>query len=78
VLLDEALHALAAHEGLTTAACRIASVKFRSPVQPGEALRLDYAATAAGDFRFEILAGDRVVTNGVLAFAAADQEDSAA
>jgi len=78
VLLDVALHALAAREGLAAAACRIASAKFRSPVQQGEALRLSYAATTVGDFRFEILAGDQVVASGVLAFAAAHNEDSTA
>ena len=72
VLLDEALHALAALQGLEAAGGQIKSAKFLSPVSPGEALRLDYAATTAGDFRFEIVATagteERVVASGVLTF----------
>jgi 3-hydroxyacyl-[acyl-carrier-protein] dehydratase len=70
LLLDEALHALAAREGLAPAASRIKAAKFPSPVEPGEALWLRYTATPAGDFRFEVLAGERVAASGVVAFAA--------
>ncbi len=74
VLLDEALHALAVRQGLTAAGGQIRSAKFLSPVSPGEALRLDYAATANGVFRFEVVAADpgheRVVASGIFAFAA--------
>ena len=77
VLLDEALHALAARQGLEVASGEIRSAKFLSPVGPGEALRLDYAATAAGVFRFAVVATavatavankERVVASGVFAF----------
>jgi len=77
VLLDEALHALAARQGLEDACGEIKSAKFLSPVSPGEALRLDYAATAAGVFRFAVVAtavatavadAERVVASGVVAF----------
>jgi len=76
VLLDEALHALAALLGLEAASGQIKSAKFLSPVSPGEALRLDYAATAAGVFRFEVIATgvaaavtqERVAASGVFAF----------
>lgn len=71
VLLDEALHALAAVHGLESAIGQIKSAKFLSPVSPGEALRLDYAASAEGVFRFKVLAGERAVASGVFAFAAA-------
>ena len=70
VLLDEALHALIAAHGQEAAISQIKSAKFLSPVSPGEALRLDYAATAEGVFRFKILAGERAVASGVFAFAA--------
>lgn len=70
VLLDEALHALAAVHRLESAIGQIKSAKFLSPVSPGEALRLDYAASAEGVFRFRILAGERAVASGVFAFAA--------
>lgn len=72
VLLDEALHALAGAQGRDAATGQIGSAKFLSPVSPGEALRLDYAATAEGVFRFKVLAGERTVASGVFAFAAGE------
>jgi 3-hydroxymyristoyl/3-hydroxydecanoyl-(acyl carrier protein) dehydratase len=77
VLLDEALQALALRQGLDAAVGQIKSAKFPSPVKPGEALRLHYAATAAGAFRFEVMAGQRVVASGVFAFAATVPGDGA-
>ena len=72
VLLDEALLALAGLQGRAAAAAQIKSAKFLSPVQPGESLRLDYSATAAGVFRFELKAAERVVASGIVTFAVAD------
>lgn len=69
VLLDEALYALATRQGLDAAIGQIKSAKFPSPVRPGEALRLNYAATAAGVFHFDIMAGERVAARGIFAFA---------
>lgn len=77
VLLDEALQALALRQGLDTAVGQIKSAKFPSPVKPGEVLRLNYAATAAGVFRFEVMAGQRVVASGVFTFAATVSWDGA-
>lgn len=54
VLLDEALHALAAHLDMKDAVWQLKSVKFHSPVQPGEALTLHSTESPAGGFRFEI------------------------
>jgi 3-hydroxymyristoyl/3-hydroxydecanoyl-(acyl carrier protein) dehydratase len=68
VLLDEALFALAAVQGVAAATGQIKSAKFLSPVQSGESLRLDYSSTAPGVFRFELKAAERVVASGVLAF----------
>jgi len=76
VLLDEALFALAALQGVAAASGEIKSAKFLSPVQPGESLRLDYSATAAGVFRFELKAEERVVASGIVGFAAADEATS--
>ncbi len=73
VLLDEVLHALAAQQGFAVGVGRIRSAKFPSPVQPGQALRLDYAATAPGVFRFAVLAGERLAAGGVMTFAATGQ-----
>ena len=58
VLLDEALHALAAQQGGQDAGWQLKSVKFHSPVQPGEALILHAAESPAGGVRFEIRCGD--------------------
>ncbi|MHB0982098.1 MAG: hypothetical protein ACYC02_01805 [Thiobacillus sp.] len=73
VLLDEALHALAARLGRQDAAWQLKSVKFHSPVQPGESLTLNAAELPAGGFRFEIrcldVRGDeRAVTSGNVVF----------
>ena len=76
VLLDEALLALAALLGRAAATAQIKSAKFLSPVLPGESLRLDYLSTAAGVYRFELKAAERVVASGVLAFAAANGASS--
>lgn len=78
VLLDAALYALAARQGLGAAGGQIKSAKFLSPVSPGEALRLDYAVTAAGVFRFEVvateMANERVVASGVLSFTSVEEK----
>lgn len=67
VLLDQAQRALEA-----ACPCRItglALAKFLSPVTPGEALELDYEASAAG-LRFEIRCGARRVASGRYSIAA--------
>lgn len=73
VLLDEALHALAARLGRQDAAWQLKSVKFHSPVQPGESLTLHSAELPASGFRFEIrcldVHGDeRAVASGSVVF----------
>lgn len=70
VLLDAALHALAAVEGV--AGCgQIRSAKFLSPVLPGEALTLHYSASSGGGFRFDIRCQTRGVASGVVEFSRA-------
>ncbi len=76
VLLDEALHALAAQLGRQGAGWQLKSVKFHSPVQPGEALTLHAADLPGGGFRFEIRCreghGDaRSVASGSVVFSPA-------
>lgn len=76
VLLDAALHALAARHALQSTAAQLKSAKFLSPVLPGEALALHYAGSPAGGFRFDIRCmddhgGERVVASGSVAFAQA-------
>jgi 3-hydroxymyristoyl/3-hydroxydecanoyl-(acyl carrier protein) dehydratase len=71
VLLDEALHALAAQLGGQDAGWQLKSAKFHSPVQPGEALALHATELPAGGFRFDIRCGDRSVASGSLVFSQA-------
>ena len=73
VLLDEALHALAAQLGRQDAGWQLKSAKFHSPVQPGEALTLHTTESPTGGFRFEIRCmdsrgGDRSVASGAVVF----------
>ena len=77
VLLDEALHALAALQGIEVAVAQVKSAKFPSPVKPGETLRLHYAATGPGVFRFAIMADERLAASGVIACAATGLGDGA-
>ena len=69
VLLDAALHAMATQGDRQDTTGQLKSVKFHSPVQPGEALTLQYAESPAGGFRFEIRCmdfrgGERSVASG--------------
>ena len=73
VLLDETLHALAVQLGGADAAWQLKSVKFHSPVQPGEQLALHAVESPAGSFRFELRCGDarghaRIVASGSVVF----------
>jgi 3-hydroxymyristoyl/3-hydroxydecanoyl-(acyl carrier protein) dehydratase len=76
VLLDEALHALAVQLDRADAAWQLKSVKFHSPVQPGEQLVLHAVESPAGGFRFELRCRDarghaRVVASGSVVFSEA-------
>lgn len=64
VLLDEALHAIAASEGLSLATCYLSSVKFLSPLTPGVAVLLTYEVQKNSSFRFEITAETRKIASG--------------
>jgi len=73
VLLDAALHALAVRQDKQDTAWQLKSVKFHSPVQPGESLTLQYAESPSGGLRFEIrcmdIRGDqRSVASGGVVF----------
>ncbi|MBT9567664.1 MAG: hypothetical protein IV085_05140 [Thiobacillus sp.] len=68
VLLDAALHSLAAVAGAATGCSQVKSVKFLSSVLPGEALTLHYSAAPGGGFRFDIRAHARAVASGVIEF----------
>ena len=74
VLLDAAVHAAMqtlrlapSGKGETSSAvCQISSVKFLSPVGPGETLKLSCATTASGSLRFDISSDSRKVAAGTL------------
>lgn len=69
VLLDEALHALAAQQGVPVPAGQIKSAKFHRPVLPGEALTLRATAAPGGGVHFEIHRSDAcVVASGTVIF----------
>ena len=69
VLLDEALGIIGAALGADLSACRIASVKFLSPVLPGQAIEVAHDGGDGGDsgaIRFTLVHGERKVASGVV------------
>lgn len=65
VLLDEALHAIAADRQMDIQKCKISSVKFLSPVLPDTQLSLHYDINSNGGIQFDIKQGERVAVTGV-------------
>ena len=66
VLLDEALQAIESARGIDLKIWKIASVKFLDVVRPGDALRLEHAASNVGVIRFTIRAATGIVASGTL------------
>ncbi|SMP73976.1 hypothetical protein [Noviherbaspirillum suwonense] len=66
VLLDEALHAIGAALGVDLSACGIASVKFLSPVLPGQPVAVSHHSADGRTIRFTLTHGERKVASGVL------------
>lgn len=64
VLLDTALQAIAKVSGIVLDRCEISSVKFLSPVGPGEPLVIQHEISASGTIRFDIMAGERKIASG--------------
>ncbi|MFW5432316.1 MAG: 3-hydroxyacyl-ACP dehydratase FabZ family protein [Methylophilaceae bacterium] len=64
VLLDTALHAMINANQLDGANYQINSVKFLSPVQPGETLMINHSTSNQGTLTFNISASDRKVATG--------------
>ncbi len=64
VLLDTALHAIAAATGNALDLCEISSVKFLSPARPGDELLIQHTVLASGTIRFDIVAGVRKIASG--------------
>ena len=70
VLLDEALFAIAGALQLRLGHCRLAQVKFRSVVRPGQELALQFESPAPDTVRFRITSGSAAVAEGVLSLPA--------
>lgn len=68
VLLDAAIHAIAAELGCSAHTCQIRQAKFLSPVGPDTELSLSHVGLSATGVRFEITAGTRKVASGSLDF----------
>ncbi len=58
VLLDEVLHALCGVSGLSVTEWLISSVKFLSPLTPGESASIKYEQLPNGNIKFEIMCTD--------------------
>ena len=67
VLLDEAVQAIVSATGLSLHTWQISSVKFLSPLKPGEAVIIEHEMQANGAIRFDVLAGTRHIVSGSLA-----------
>ncbi len=66
VLLDAALHAIGAATGADLSACRIATLKFQSPVLPGQSVDVLHESSDGGAIRFTLMHGTRKVASGVI------------
>jgi len=68
MLLDTALHTIAAATGIALELCEISSVKFLSPAHPGEKLVIQHVLSDGGTIRFDIVAeeGMRKVASGTV------------
>lgn len=65
VLLDLALHAIAAELQLDLQHCQIRNLKFLNPVLPDTHLILHYEVNASGTVQFNIMDQQRVAATGV-------------
>lgn len=67
VLLDEAIHVIVTDTGLAATAWQISSVKFLSPLKPGEAAIIEHEQQlATGAIKFEVREGSRQIVTGSL------------
>ncbi|MDP2247471.1 MAG: hypothetical protein Q8J65_05015 [Nitrosomonadales bacterium] len=63
LLLDEALHAITNTTG-PQHTWQVSSVKFLSPLAPGESVSVLHEVQANGSARFDIMAGERHIVTG--------------
>jgi len=67
VLLDETLHAISIEHSQPVTAYQVSSVKFLSPLLPGEPALLQYELQGGGSIRFDVMSGERHIVTGSLA-----------
>jgi len=73
LLLDAALHSIAAACGFAYAGCTISAAKFLSAAHPGELLQLGFEPANPQRMSFTIRAPDRLVASGMLSWPATAQ-----
>ena len=66
VLLDAAIHAISSDIGKAAPAWQINSVKFLSPLRPGEAVIIEHEIQANSSVHFDILGPGRLIVTGSL------------
>lgn len=66
LLLDEVMHVIVADSGLAATEWQISSVKFLSPLKPGEAVIITHEQLANGSIKFDVLEGNRQIVTGRL------------
>lgn len=66
VLLDVALKNIAETYQLALDQCEIGSVKFLSPVHPGDTLSFHHERLASGTIRFEVRSAEASVASGTV------------
>jgi 3-hydroxyacyl-[acyl-carrier-protein] dehydratase len=67
VLLDEAIQVITADIGLAATAWQISTVKFLSPLKPGESVIIEYEQHDNSTVKFEVLDGSRQIVIGSMA-----------
>src|SRR4051812_47076705 len=55
VLLDEVMHTIVSETGIAETAWQISSVKFLSPLKPGESVIIEHEQSANDAIKFEVL-----------------------
>lgn len=64
VLLDEVIQAVVSDIGVAITQLQISSVKFLSPLKPGEVVIIEHEQLATGAIKFEVIDGTRQIVAG--------------
>ena len=65
VLLDEVLHAISLDTGLDETAWQISSVKFLSPLKPGESVVIEHEQSSNGTIKFLVFESANLEPTGL-------------